>query len=189
MVHLRIQHVGLEHVLFPVLSQKKKLYLSLSIVATFMHRILVLDMVVSKNRGNPKSSILIGVFIIFTIHFGVLYPYFLGWHPYRWKPPIFTLLGLSLGSFAEVKSRSRTEKWMIPTDSWLKCQTRWVLKCISLLNMASFWVSMLVFRGLTCLLACFCCMFGFDVQETEHSGDLLGGSSQLECKWLGSPHL
>ena len=31
---------------------------------------------VSKNRGTPKSSILIGVSIIFTIHFGVLYLYF-----------------------------------------------------------------------------------------------------------------
>ena len=31
----------------------------------------VLDMGVSKNRGTPKSSILIGFSIIFTIHFGV----------------------------------------------------------------------------------------------------------------------
>ena len=29
------------------------------------------DMDVSKNRGTPKSSILIGFSIIFTIHFGV----------------------------------------------------------------------------------------------------------------------
>ena len=40
------------------------------------------DMDVSKNSGFPKSSIKkIGFSIIFTIHFGVLYPYF--WkHPY-----------------------------------------------------------------------------------------------------------
>ena len=33
-----------------------------------------------KNWGTPKSSVLIGSSIIFTIHFGVLYPYF-------WKYP------------------------------------------------------------------------------------------------------
>ena len=31
---------------------------------------------VSKNRGTPKSSILIGFSIIFTIHFGFFSPYF-----------------------------------------------------------------------------------------------------------------
>ena len=35
---------------------------------------------VSLNGGNPKSSILIGVSIIFTIHFG-------GKSPYFWKRP------------------------------------------------------------------------------------------------------
>ena len=35
---------------------------------------------VSKNNGTPKSTILIGVSIIFTIHFGV--PLFLVQHPY-----------------------------------------------------------------------------------------------------------
>ena len=38
---------------------------------------------VSKNNGTPKSSILIGFSIIFTIHFGVFYPYF-------WKHPHIT---------------------------------------------------------------------------------------------------
>ena len=33
---------------------------------------------VSKNNGTPKSSILIGVSIIFTIHFGVLFPTIFG---------------------------------------------------------------------------------------------------------------
>ncbi len=42
---------------------------------------------VSKNRGIPKSSIFIGFFIIFTIHFGGFPPYF--WfnthiHPHVW---------------------------------------------------------------------------------------------------------
>ena len=34
---------------------------------------MVIDMDVSKNSGTPKSSILIGFSIMFTIHFGVLY--------------------------------------------------------------------------------------------------------------------
>ena len=37
------------------------------------------EMGVSKNNGTPKSSILIGFSIIFTIHFGA--------HPYLWKHP------------------------------------------------------------------------------------------------------
>ncbi len=32
---------------------------------------------VSKNRGTPKSSVLIGLSIIFTIHFGGKFPLFL----------------------------------------------------------------------------------------------------------------
>ena len=40
------------------------------------------DMGVSKNRGTPKSSILIGVSIIFTIHFGGFPPIFRK-HPYE----------------------------------------------------------------------------------------------------------
>ena len=36
---------------------------------------------VSKNRGTPKSSILIGVPLIFTIHFGGEIPLFLVQHP------------------------------------------------------------------------------------------------------------
>ena len=39
---------------------------------------------VSKNRGTPKSSILIGFSIIFTIHFGV--PLFLVQHPCQGVP-------------------------------------------------------------------------------------------------------
>ena len=39
------------------------------------------EMDVSKNRGTPKSSILIGFFIIFTIHFGGKIPLFLVQHP------------------------------------------------------------------------------------------------------------
>ncbi len=39
-----------------------------------------INMGVSKNNGTPKSSILIGFSIIFTIHFGGFYPYF-------WKQP------------------------------------------------------------------------------------------------------
>ena len=98
MVHLRIQDVGLEHVLFPVLSQKSytyhcPLWPHLCIESCFM----------SQNRGTPKSSILIEVFIIFTIHFGGKIPLFLVQHPYRWetRQPLHSL-GLSLGSFAEV---------------------------------------------------------------------------------------
>ena len=34
------------------------------------------NMGVSKNSGTPKSSILIGFSIIFTIHFGGKHPYF-----------------------------------------------------------------------------------------------------------------
>ena len=37
---------------------------------------------VSKNNGTPKSSILIGFSIIFTIHFGGKIPLFLVQHPY-----------------------------------------------------------------------------------------------------------
>ena len=37
---------------------------------------------VSKNNGTPKSSILIGLSIIFTIHFGGKIPLFLEGHPY-----------------------------------------------------------------------------------------------------------
>ena len=37
---------------------------------------------VSKNRGTPKSSILIGFSIIFTMHFGG-FPPFLVQHPYQ----------------------------------------------------------------------------------------------------------
>ena len=36
---------------------------------------------VSKKRGTPKSSIFIGFFIIFTIHFGGKIPLFLVQHP------------------------------------------------------------------------------------------------------------
>ena len=36
-------------------------------------------MVISKNSGTPKSSILIGFSIVFTIHFGVF--------PYFWRDP------------------------------------------------------------------------------------------------------
>ena len=43
---------------------------------------------VSKNRGTPKSSILIGFSIIFTIHFGV--PLFL-------ETPIYTYICYSVG--------------------------------------------------------------------------------------------
>ena len=35
--------------------------------------LIFLHLGVSKNRGTPKSSILIGFSLIFTIHFGVLY--------------------------------------------------------------------------------------------------------------------
>ena len=41
-----------------------------------------LYMGVSENRGTPKSSILIGFSIIFTIHFGGKHPYFLVQHPH-----------------------------------------------------------------------------------------------------------
>ena len=45
---------------------------------TYLEKLL--NMGVSKNRGTPKSSILIGFSLIFTIHFGV-FPYFRK-HPY-----------------------------------------------------------------------------------------------------------
>ncbi len=41
---------------------------------------------VSKNNGTSKSSVLIVVSIIFTIHFGGKIPLFLGWHPYTFFP-------------------------------------------------------------------------------------------------------
>ncbi len=46
---------------------------------------------VSKNKGTPKSSILIGFSIIFTIHFGGKIPLFLVQHPYT-KPLDVNLL-------------------------------------------------------------------------------------------------
>ena len=46
-----------------------------------LNDIYIYSIDVSKNSGTPKSSILIGFSMIFTIHFGVQYPYF--WkHPY-----------------------------------------------------------------------------------------------------------
>ncbi len=49
---------------------------------TVISRISSINMGVSKNRGTPKSSILIGFSIIFTIHFGI--PLFLETPIYIW---------------------------------------------------------------------------------------------------------
>ncbi len=50
---------------------------------------IVVDMGVSKNRGGPpKSSILIGSSLIFTIHFGGKISLFLVQHPYDLSPSI-----------------------------------------------------------------------------------------------------
>ncbi len=55
---------------------------------------------VSKNRGIPKSSILIGFSLIFTIHFGGKIPLFLVQHPYlELQTPhqvVFGCLGIPL---------------------------------------------------------------------------------------------
>ena len=50
------------------------------------------DMGASKNNGIPKSSILLGFSIIFTIHFGGKHPLFLVQHPYNIScPPAFSV--------------------------------------------------------------------------------------------------
>ena len=63
-----------------------------------MNNILAVSyMSVSKNSGTPKSSILIGFSIIFTIHFGGLPPLFLVQHPYIsddfFRPQLFRFPG------------------------------------------------------------------------------------------------
>ena len=47
-----------------------------------LNQYIYIYMGVSKNRGTPKSSMLIGFSIIFTIHFGCKIPLFLVQHPY-----------------------------------------------------------------------------------------------------------
>ena len=50
----------------------------------FVNQDFFISMGFSKNGDTPKSSILIGFSIIFTIHFGV--PLFLEFHPYDSLP-------------------------------------------------------------------------------------------------------
>ena len=57
-------------------------------VRCFYGQDLANHMGVSKNRDTPKTSISIGFSIVFTIHFGVLYPYF-------WKHPHWYCLSAS----------------------------------------------------------------------------------------------
>ena len=59
----------------------------------------------SKNNGTPKSSILIGFSIIFTIHFGGKIPLFLVQHPYVSKS-FYISTSCQLGKGCGAKSSS-----------------------------------------------------------------------------------
>ena len=68
---------------------------------------------VSKNSGTPKSSILIGFSIIFTIHFGFFPPIF-------WKHPLFLIekqTGLLIFKLLPMFGGGPRFLWLIPLKS------------------------------------------------------------------------
>ena len=75
---------------------------------------------VSKNNGTPKSSILVGFSIIFTIHFGGKIPLFLVQHPYGllWNQKSFGIFCFSSQTRinGSTKRQWRSEKFMADTQ-------------------------------------------------------------------------
>ena len=62
-----------------------------------------------KNKGTPKSSVLIGFSIIFTIHFGGF--------PYSWKHPYVSYLKDHLSDFQPSKTNLSLFSWQLPSES------------------------------------------------------------------------
>ena len=79
-----------------------------------------LSMDVSKNRGTPKSSILIGFSIIFIIHFGGFFPPIFGstsiWNRSYWTPTVQCYHTFDLTS----QPRKKTAKTLL----WIHCVLR-----------------------------------------------------------------